>query len=48
MQHVGIQQFDPKNELHQKLADISRKCHQLNSEGKVEEIEKFEKDMTSW
>ena len=32
------------NELHQKLAGISKKCHQLKLEGKEEEIEKLEKE----
>ena len=44
MEHVGIPKFDPKNPLHQKLADISKKCHQLKTEGKEKEIEKLEKE----
>ena len=44
MEHVGIPKFDPKNLLHQKLAEISQKCHQLKSEGKEKEIEKLEKE----
>ncbi|HOQ17338.1 MAG TPA: N-6 DNA methylase [Defluviitaleaceae bacterium] len=44
MEHVGIPKFDPKNPLHQKLAKISKKCHQLKLEGKEKEIEKLEKE----
>ncbi len=43
MEHIGIPKFDPKNPLHQDLAEISKKCHQLKSEGKEKEIEKLEK-----
>jgi hypothetical protein len=44
MEHVGIPKFDPKNPLHQKLSEISKKCHQLKAEGKDSEIEKLEKE----
>jgi type I restriction-modification system DNA methylase subunit len=44
MEHVGIPKFDPKNPLHQKLAEISKKCHQLKAEGKEKEIVKLEKE----
>jgi type I restriction-modification system DNA methylase subunit len=44
MEHVGISKFDPKNPLHQKLAEISKKCHQLKAEGKEKEISKLEKE----
>jgi methylase of polypeptide subunit release factors len=44
MEHVGIPKFDPKNLLHQKLSEISKKCHQLKAEGKDSEIEKLEKE----
>lgn len=44
MEHVGIPKFDPKNPLHQKLAEISKKCHQLKNKGKEKEIEKLEKE----
>ena len=27
MENVNIPKFDPKNELHQKLVQISKKCH---------------------
>jgi len=45
MQHVGIPKFDPQSPLHQKLAEISKKCHQLKAEGKEKEIEKLEKEI---
>ena len=44
MEHVGIPKFDPKNPLHQKLSEISKKCHQLKREGKEKEVEKLEKE----
>ncbi|MCD6470940.1 N-6 DNA methylase, partial [bacterium] len=44
MKYVGIPKFDPKNQLHQKLFEISKKCHQLKKEGKEKEIEKLEKE----
>jgi methylase of polypeptide subunit release factors len=44
MEHVGIPKFDFKNPLHQKLAEISKKCHQLKTEGKEKEIGKLEKE----
>jgi len=44
MEHVGIPKFDHKNPLHQKLSEISKKCHQLKSEGKEKEIKKLEKE----
>jgi hypothetical protein len=44
MEHVGIPKFDPQNPLHQKLAEISKRCHQLKAEGKEKEISKLEKE----
>ncbi|MGB9878107.1 MAG: Eco57I restriction-modification methylase domain-containing protein [bacterium] len=44
MEHIAIPKFDPQNPLHQKLAEISKKCHQLKAEGKEKEIEKLEKE----
>ena len=44
MEHVGIPKFDPQNPLHQKLAEISKKCHELKAIGKEKEIEKLEKE----
>lgn len=43
MEHIGIPKFDPKNPLHQKLAEISKNCHKLKLEGKEKEIENLEK-----
>ncbi|MEM5872128.1 MAG: hypothetical protein QW051_04610, partial [Candidatus Aenigmatarchaeota archaeon] len=44
MEHVGIPKFDPQNPLHQKLSEISKKCHQLKLEGKEKEIEQLEEE----
>jgi len=44
MENVGIPKFDLKNKLHQKLADISRKCHQLKAGSKDNEVSKLEKE----
>ncbi len=44
MEHIGIPKFDPQNPLHQKLSEISKKCHQLKAEGKEKEIEKLERE----
>jgi len=44
MENVGIPKFDPKNKIHQKLADISKNCHQLKSENKDNEVAKLEKE----
>lgn len=42
MEHVGIPKFDPNNELHKKLAQISTTCHRLKNEEKEDEIIKLE------
>jgi hypothetical protein len=44
MEHVGIPKFDPKNSLHQRLAEISKQCHQLKAQGNEKEIEKLEEE----
>lgn len=44
MQHIGIPKFDHKNPLHQRHAELSKKCHQLKIDGKEKEIEKLEKE----
>jgi len=44
MECVGIPKFDPKNELHQKLSEVSKKCHRLKLESKEKEIKKLEKE----
>lgn len=43
MKHLGIPKFDPKNKLHQKLVDVSKKCHQFKVRGRLGEIMKLEK-----
>jgi hypothetical protein len=44
MENVGIPKFDPKNKIHQKLADISKKCHQLKSKDDDNEMAKLKKE----
>jgi len=44
MNHVGIPKFDPKNELHQKLAKTSKTLHELKTKGKEEDIDQLEKE----
>jgi len=44
MEHIGIPQFDPKNKLHQQLASLSKKCHQLKAESKEKDKEVFASD----
>jgi len=44
MEHVGIPKFDPQNPIHQKLAEVSKKCYQLKVEDNQREIEKLEKE----
>jgi len=44
MQHIGIPKFDSENPIHQKLAEISKKCHQFKTEGVEREIERLEKE----
>jgi len=41
---VGIPKFDPKNKIHRKLADVSKKCHHLKIEGNDDEVAKLEKE----
>jgi hypothetical protein len=43
MQHVGIQRFDPKNKLHQQLAQISKTLHELKAENELVEVPQLEK-----
>ncbi|NPV13311.1 N-6 DNA methylase [candidate division WOR-3 bacterium] len=43
MEHIGIPKFDPKNPIHKKLAEISKRCHQLKAEGKENELLVLEK-----
>jgi hypothetical protein len=44
MENVGIPKFDPKNKIHQKLAGISQKCHQLKSKDDDNEMAKLKKE----
>ncbi len=44
MEHVGIPKFDPNNEIHQKLAEVSKQCHWLKTEGKESEIAQLEQE----
>jgi len=44
MEHIGILKFEPENKIHQKLVEISKKCHKYKSEDKEEEIIKLEKE----
>jgi methylase of polypeptide subunit release factors len=42
MKHVAIPKFDPENPLHQKLAEISKKCHALQAQ--IYQLEKDKKN----
>lgn len=44
MNHVGIPKFDPENELHQKLAQLSKTLHGLKAEDKHDEVAGLEKE----
>jgi len=44
MNYVGIPKFDPKNELHKKLSQISKSLHILKEKGELDKISKLEKD----
>ena len=44
MEHVGIPKFDPNDKLHQKLADISKQCHELKLKGQEQDIQTLEKE----
>jgi len=43
MSHVGIPKFDPKEELHKKLAEISRTLHELKAQNDLGDVDKLEK-----
>lgn len=45
MKHIGIPKFDPANELHQKLAQLSKTLHDLKLKNKIEEIGILEIDV---
>lgn len=44
MEYIRIPKFNPENPLHQKLSDISIKCHQFKLEGKESEILQLENE----
>jgi type I restriction-modification system DNA methylase subunit len=44
MSHVAIPKFVPQNEIHNKLAMISKNCHKLKAEGREKEIKILEED----
>lgn len=48
MNYVGIPKFDVKNELHQKLAQLSKTLHTLKEKNKLEEVTQFEKDKNKY
>lgn len=45
MNYVGIPKFDPKNELHHKLARVSKTLHDLKAKGKLDEVARLEKEV---
>jgi hypothetical protein len=45
MNHVGIPKFDSENELHQKLAQLSKTLHILKAENKIGEVARLEKEV---
>lgn len=48
MNHVGIPKYDPKNELHQKLGQVSKILHAHKEKGKIEEITQLEKEVDKY
>jgi len=42
---INITRYDPKNEIHQKLAQLSEKAHKLASENNVDELAKNEEEI---
>jgi hypothetical protein len=48
MSHVGIPKFDPENELHQKLARLSKALHALKAENKLDEVTRLEKEVDAF
>jgi hypothetical protein len=45
MNHVGIPKFESENELHQKLAHLSKTLHGLKAEDKLDEVAGLEKEV---
>ncbi|MGQ9507705.1 MAG: hypothetical protein ACUVTB_07640, partial [Candidatus Bathycorpusculaceae bacterium] len=42
---INIARYDPKNEIHQKLAQLSKKAHKLASENNASELSKTEEEV---
>ncbi len=45
MNHVGIPRFDPKNEIHQQLTQLSQGLHDLKENNRLDEIGPLEKEV---
>ncbi len=45
MEHVGIPKFNRNNKLHQQLAEISKKCHQIKAEEQTGRLLSSEKEI---
>jgi len=45
MNHVAIPKYNPKNEIHQKLARLSKTLHEYKQEGELHKMEKMEKEI---
>lgn len=45
MEHVGIPKFDSNNKLHNELANISKKLHELKQSDSEEEVANYEKQV---
>jgi SAM-dependent methyltransferase len=45
MNHVGIPKFNPKNKLHQKLAQLSKTLHDFKAEDKLDEVARLEREV---
>jgi hypothetical protein len=45
MDHLGIPKFDAKNRVHQKLAELSRRLHDLKGRNQVTKLERLEKEV---
>ena len=45
MNHVGIPKFNPKNKLHQKLAQLSKTLHDLKAKDKLDEVVRLEREV---
>jgi hypothetical protein len=47
MNYVGIPKFDPSNELHQRLAEVSKAVHALTARKKLEKVRPLEGEVDS-